>query len=399
MKSQIVYADNSATTQIDPIVFKEMEPYFNTHFGNPSSAHSMGSFTKNAIESAREKIAASLKCSAKEIFFTAGGTEADNWALKGIVNSHTPNKNLHLVTTTIEHHAVLKTAQYLESKNVETTYLPVNRDGLIDLDTLKSCIKENTILVSIMFANNETGAVQPIKEIGKILDEINISRKAKNLGKIYFHSDAVQAFGKIDIDLSKLNIDLLAISSHKIHGPKGIGALYIKNGTIIEPLFHGGKHEFAKRAGTENVPGIIGFAKACELAAKNLQKEAKRLENIKLKLHKGIMKNIKASFLNGSLENSLPNVLNIAFNYIEGESIIMMLDAKGIFVSSGSACTSDTLGPSHVLNAMKIDVILAQGSIRFSFGRFNTEEDVDYILEVLPPIIERLRKMSPLYKQ
>ncbi|MFH1715148.1 MAG: cysteine desulfurase NifS [Elusimicrobiota bacterium] len=394
-----VYVDNNATTPVDSEVLSAMEPYYKEIFGNPSSIHAWGREAKKAIEDARCYIASVIGALPEEIYFTGSGTEADNWAVKGIVNAQTGDVKPHIITSKIEHHAVLSVVNYLERKGFEAGYISVDNKGVVDLGELKNSIRQNTVLVSVMYANNEVGTIEPVEKIGALIKEVNELRKSGGQKKIYFHTDAVQVLGKIPIDVNLLNVDLLSMSAHKIYGPKGIGALYIRKGTKIEPMFHGGHHERAKRAGTENVAGIAGFAAALKLCIDNISEEEQKLRKLKKKLFEGLQKNIDEVYLNGDLNNSLPGALSVSFNYVEGESIIMMLDMKGVAVSSGSACTSGSLESSHVLKAMHVDVVLAQGSIRFSFGRFNTEEDVDYILEVLPPIIERLRNMSPLYKK
>ncbi len=390
-----IYLDHNATTPLDSAVLEKMMPYLTTKFGNASSLHYFGQEARTAVEEARQKIATSINANFNEIFFTSGGTESDNWVIKGIAYA---NKNLgnHIITSSLEHHAVLDTCKFLEKQGFEITYLPVDAKGLIDINALKNSIKNTTILISIMFANNEVGTIEPIAEIGKFLASENEARKTKNLPKIYFHSDAVQALGKTKLDAAELNIDAMAFSGHKIYGPKGIGAAYIKKGTKLTQFMHGGYQENYKRAGTENVAGIVGFGEAAEIITKNMEKYNEHLKKLKLRLYKGITSTIEDVVLNGDLGNSLINTLNLSFKFIEGEGIILLLNSKGVAVSSGSACTSGSLDPSHVLKAMNVDIVCAQGSIRFSLGKENTEEEINYAIEVLPPIISRLRKMSPL---
>ncbi len=396
MESRKVYVDNNATTCVHPEVLSAMLPYYKDNYGNASSIHAWGREARDAVNRARIAVAGVINVLPEEVYFTSCGTESDNWAIKGIINA-SKDSNLHIITTQIEHHAVLNVVKYYEKQGLEVTYLPVDKNGFVDTNELKNSIKKNTALVSVMFANNEMGTIQPIKTIGNFLKKINVERRENQEQRIYFHTDAVQAFGKVPLDVNELNVDLMSISAHKIYGPKGIGALYVRKGVKIEPMFHGGHHEMAKRAGTENVAGIIGFGMASAIAAADIEEQSKRLKKLKEKLFNGIKERIDEVYQNGHMEKSLPGTLNISFNYIEGESIIIMLDLKGIAVSSGSACTSGSLKSSHVLKAMDVSAVLAQGSIRFSLGLFNNDDDVDYILEVLPPIIERLRKMSPLY--
>jgi cysteine desulfurase len=377
---RFIYFDNNATTALDKDVLSEMMPYFTDKFGNASSLHFFGQETRTAVETARSKVASVIGVLEREVFFTSGGTESDNWLIKGLAFANA-SKGKHIITTAVEHHAVLDTCKYLSKHGFEITYLPVDKNGFVIFDELKKAIRKDTILVSIMAANNEVGSIQPLKKIGEFL---------KNQpNKIFFHSDAVQALGKISFNMGDLGLDAASFSAHKIYGPKGVGAAYIKLGTKIDAFMHGGYQERNRRAGTENVAAIVGFGKACE----NLKIPDNKL---KLRLYEGLLKNIPDVYLNGSLENSLPNTLNLSFKYIEGEGIILLLNCKGIAVSSGSACTSGSLETSHVLKAMGTDVICAQGSIRFSLGKNNTEEEVDYVIEMLPPIIKRLREMSPL---
>lgn len=386
--SKYIYMDNSATTPVKKEVLDEMIPFFTEKYGNPSSIYSLGSASKVAIEKAREQVAKVLGADKKEIFFTAGGSEADNWALKGIALKN-KDKGNHIITTKIEHHAILHTCKYLEKQGFDITYLDVDEDGLIDLEDLKSSISDKTILISIMFANNEIGTIQPIKEIGQIAKKRNV----------YFHTDAVQAIGNIHIDVNELNIDLLSLSAHKFYGPKGVGALYIRKGVKIDPLMTGGGQERNKRAGTENVPGIVGLGKAIELAYENFDENNKKLIYLRDRLINKIEENIKYVRLNGHREKRLPGNVNFCFKYIEGESLLLSLDMEGIAASSGSACTSGTLDPSHVLLAIGLPHEIAHGSLRLTLGNYNTEEEVDYVVEKLIEIVDRLRKMSPLYEK
>lgn len=384
-----VYLDHNATTPTHPEVVKAMIPYYEGIFGNPSSIHQFGRESRKAVEESRAKIASLLGVEhLDEIVFTSCGTESDNFAIKGVAHA-LKQKGDHIITSSIEHHAVENTCKFLEKNGYRVTYLPVDKYGIIDLNTLKKSITDKTILITIMYANNEVGTIEPVKEV------VNI---AKEKG-VYVHTDAVQAVGKLKIDVKDSGADLLSLSGHKFYGPKGVGALYIKKGTKITPMQLGGHHEKNRRAGTENVPGIVGIGKAAEIAIKEMANEAKKLTSLRDRLQEGIEKNIKEVKLNGHPTERLPNTCNISFEYLEGESIILNLDMEGVAVSTGSACTSGSLEPSHVLIAMGVSPQTAQGSIRFSLGRINTKEDIDYVLEKLPPIIERLRKMSPLYKE
>ncbi|WP_129597669.1 cysteine desulfurase NifS [Anaerophilus nitritogenes] len=382
-----VYLDYSATTPVKKEVLDAMYPYFDEKFGNASSIYSYGREAKQAIDLGRQNVARLIGAQADEIYFTAGGSEADNWAIKGIAYANKEKGN-HIITTKIEHHAVLHVCEYLEKNGFEVTYLDVDEDGLIDLEDLKKAITDQTILISIMFANNEIGTIQPIEEIGKIAKE----------NKIYFHTDAVQALGNVEIDVKKLNIDLMSVSAHKIYGPKGIGALYIKKGVKIHSFIHGGAQEKRRRAGTENTSGIIGFGKACELALENMDNHIEKLIKLREKLINGIIEKIDYVRINGHREKRLPGNANIVFEFIEGESLLLSLDLVGIAGSSGSACTSGSLDPSHVLMAIGLPHEIAHGSLRLTIGDFTTEEDIDYVLEQLPKIVERLRQMSPLYE-
>ncbi|MBN1051521.1 cysteine desulfurase NifS [Clostridium botulinum] len=382
-----VYMDYAATTYVKPEVLEEMLPYFTKNFGNPSSFYEISRITKMAIDEARAKVAKALNCETSEVYFTGGGSEADNWAIKGIASAH-KNKGNHIITTKVEHHAVLHTCQYLEKLGFEVTYLDVDEEGFINIEDLKNAITDKTILVSIMFANNEIGTIQPIKEIGEICKERNV----------YFHTDAVQAIGNAPIDVKEMNIDMLSLAGHKIYGPKGIGVLYIKKGIRIENLIHGGGQERTRRAGTENIASIVGLGKAVELATANLEEHIKTMSELRDKLIDGLLE-IPYSHLNGPRgDKRLPGNVNVRFRFIEGESILLSLDFEGICASSGSACTSGSLDPSHVLLAIGLPHEEAHGSLRLTLGDGSNIEDVDYVIETLPPIIQRLRNMSPLWE-
>jgi cysteine desulfurase NifS len=381
-----VYLDNNATTRMREEVLEAMLPFFRDIYGNASSIHQFGRPARKAIDEARIRVAEFLgAASPEEVIFTSGGTESDNFAIRGVAHA-LKSKGNHIITTAIEHHAVLNTCKALEKDGCKVTYLGVDKYGSIDPEELKKAITDKTILISIMYANNEVGTIEPVEEIGKI---------AKEKG-VYFHTDAVQAVGKLDFKVKETNIDLLSMSGHKIYGPKGVGAIYIKKGTKITPQLLGGHHEMGKRAGTENVAGIVGLGEAARLAKRDIQDEA-RIKELRDYLYKGITSTIDDIHLNGHPEKRLPNTLNISFTYLEGESIILNLDMEGVAASTGSACTSGTLEPSHVLTAMGLDAVNTQGSVRFSLGRDNTKEDMDHVIGVLPPIIKRLRAMSPLY--
>ena len=381
-----VYMDYAATTYVKPEVLEEMLPYFTEKFGNPSSFYGISRETKMAIDKARGQVANAINCDMNEVYFTGGGSESDNWAIKGIASAHRKKGN-HIITTKIEHHAVLHTCEYLEKNGFEVTYLDVNEEGFVDLEELKNAITDKTILVSIMFANNEIGTIQPVKEIGAICRE----------RKVLFHTDAVQAVGNVPIDVKEMNIDLLSLAGHKIYGPKGIGSLYIKKGVRIHNLIHGGAQERRKRAGTENIPAIVGYGKAAEMAKENMEHHISELTRLREKLIAGVMERIPYTRLNGHRTDRLPGNTNFSFEFIEGEGILLLLDQVGIAGSSGSACTSGSLDPSHVLMAIGLTHEWAHGSLRLTVGDFTTDEDIDYILEKLPPIIERLRMLSPLY--
>lgn len=382
-----IYLDHSATTPVDPEVAQLIMKYYLEYYGNPSSVHFFGRQVKKALEEAREQVAALIGAKAAEITFTSGGTEADNLAIQGAARSRA-KKGKHLITSAIEHHAVLDTFKYLAKNGYELTILPVDEEGLVSVDDVTKAIRPDTILISIMHANNEVGSIQPIAEIGALTREKGI----------LFHVDAVQSLGKIPINVQDLNVDLLTISSHKIYGPKGVGALYVRKGVRISPLVFGGSQERKMRSGTENAPGIIGFGKACELAGERMAEETTRLTRLRDKLTEGILTRIDNVKLNGPRgAKRLPNNVNVSINYVEGESLLLSLDMLGIAASSGSACTSGSLDPSHVLLAMGLSHEVAHGSLRFSLGRQNTEEDIDFVLQELPKIVDRLRAMSPLY--
>lgn len=383
--SKNIYLDNAATTPLHPKVLEEMIPYLKENYGNASSIYSLGRASKKAVDTARDSVAKALGSKSSEIYFTSGGTESDNWAIKGVALAN-QNKGKHIITTSIEHHAVLHTCQYLEKQGFEVTYLPVKENGIVNINDLRKALREDTILVSVMFANNEIGTVQPIKEIGEITKEKGI----------YFHTDAVQAIGSIPIDVKELNIDLLSLSAHKFNGPKGVGVLYIRGGVNIQTFQHGGAQERNRRAGTENVPGIVGLGKAIEIATKNIKKKNKKLEELRDMTIKGLLERIPDTRVNGDLKKRLPGNVHVCFKYIEGESILLMLDMKGVCASSGSACTSGSLDPSHVLLAIGLPHEIAHGSLRLTFSELNSKKDVEYLLEILPPIVERLREMSPL---
>lgn len=383
-----IYLDHAATTGIDKQVLDIMYPYFSEKYGNPNSLHSFGRDTAKAVLNARDNIALLLNCKPSEIYFTSGGTEADNWAIKGIYNANKQKGN-HIITSKIEHKAILKSCEMLEKQGANITYIDVNKYGEIDLEQLEKSITNKTILVSIMTANNEVGTIQPIKEIGEICKKYNV----------FFHTDAVQAIGSVDIDVKRDNIDLLSLSAHKFYGPKGIGVLYIKNGVKNDRFISGGAQERGMRGGTTNVPLIIGMAAAMEKAIKNMEENNKKLIALRDKLIYRIEKEIPNSYLNGHKTNRLPNNVNFSFEFIEGEGLLLMLDMQGIAVSSGSACTSGSLEPSHVLSAMKVPVELAQSATRFTFGKINKDEDIDFVMENLKKDIANLRAMSPLFKQ
>jgi cysteine desulfurase len=383
-----VYMDHNATTPIHPEVLEAMMPFFRDQFGNASSIHWAGREVKKYLDEAREKVAAVMNADPEEIVFTGCGTESDNMAIKGVASTH-QDQGRHIITSKVEHHAVLHTCQFMENLGYEITYLSVDRDGLIDLEELRRSIRPDTILVSIMFANNETGTIMPVQEIGSICREKGV----------LFHTDAVQAVGKVPIDLKKLPVDILSLSGHKLNTPKGIGGQFIRQGAKLSPLIHGGAQERNRRAGTENIPYIVGLGKACEIARRDFARRHEYLQGLRDRLQEGIFRKIPHVELNGHLTLRLPNTLNVSFLYVEGESLLLNMDLEGIAVSSGSACTSGSSEASHVILAMGKSPLVAQSAIRFSLGWTNTGEDVDYVLEVVPPILERLRAISPLYQK
>ena len=383
-----MYLDNSATTQVSEEVFEEMKPYFTEEFGNPSTLYKLGRESKNALNQARQRVADAINAKPEEIIFTSGGSESDNLAIKGIAFKYL-NQGKHIITTEIEHPAIKDTLKFLESLDFEVTYLPVYENGIIKVDDLKQAIRDETILITVMHGNNEIGTIQPIEEIGKIAREKGI----------IFHTDAVQTFGKIEVDVEKLNVDLLSLSSHKINGPKGVGAIYIKKGIRLVPLIHGGGQERGIRSGTENVPGIVGFGKACELAASQLEEHHKKLASIRDELIEKVLTTIPESHLNGDEENRLPNVVNFRFKAIEGESLILLLDAKGYQASTGSACSSNKLEASPVLTALGLDPVDVHGSLRVSLAPESDEFDVDEFVNIVDESVSRLREMSPLWNQ
>ncbi|MDK9712060.1 cysteine desulfurase NifS [Acidaminobacter sp.] len=383
-----VYMDHSATTPVKPEVVQAMLPYFTEIYGNASSVHAFGREARKGVMSARQTIADSIGAHADELYFTAGGTESDNWAIRGVAYANKAKGN-HIITTTIEHHAVLHVCEMLEKEGFEVTYLKTDADGLISLKDLEAAIRPSTTLISIMAVNNEIGTIQPIEEIGHI---------AKKHG-VLFHTDAVQALGKIELDVNKQNIDLMSFSAHKLYGPKGIGALYVRKSVRIKNLMDGGAQEKKRRPGTENVPGIIGFAKAVEMAAEGFEENNARLIRLRDKMIAGIEATIPYIRLNGHRTQRHPGNVNFCFEFIEGESLLLSLDLVGVAASSGSACTSGSLDPSHVLMAIGLTHEIAHGSLRLSLGEFTTDEDVDYVIEQLKPIVERLRSYSPLYEK
>lgn len=379
-----VYMDYAATTFVKPEVLSEMLPYFGSIYGNAHSIHSFGREAAKGLELARSRVAKAIGAQDREIFFTSGGTESDNWALRGVVSASKRGK--HIITSQIEHHAILHTCKQLEKEGCEVTYLPVDKYGTVSLDALRQAIRPDTALISIMFANNEIGTVQPIAQIGKIAHE----------NGIVFHTDAVQAVGHEPIDVNAMNIDLLSISAHKLHGPKGIGALYIRKGVRVNNLLYGGAQERGRRPGTDDTPLAAGFGKAIELACENLEEKSMALAAKRDRILNGVMNSISNVRLNGHPVNRLPGNLNFSFDYIEGEALLLSLDLKGIAASSGSACTSGSLDPSHVLLAIGLPHETAHGSLRITIGDETTDEEIDYFLAELPPIIKRLRDMSPL---
>ncbi len=384
---QLIYLDNAATTPAKPEVVEAMLPYFTEKFGNPSSVYDFASKNKAVVTQVRETIAKSLNTNTVDIYFTAGGSESDNWAIKATAEAY-KDKGNHIITSKIEHHAVLHTCQYLEEQGYEVTYLDVDENGVIKLDELKKAIRPTTILITIMFANNEIGTIQPVKEIGEI---------AKEHG-ILFHTDAVQAYGQLKIDVDEWNIDMLSASGHKLNGPKGIGFLYIRKGLKLRSFVHGGGQERHRRAGTENVPGIVGLGKAVELAMKTLEERQKKEIKLRDKLINRVLAEIPYVRLNGHRTSRLPNNVNFSFQFVEGESLLIMLDMKKICASSGSACTSGSLDPSHVLLAIGLPHEIAHGSLRLTLSDETTEEQIDYVVDCIKEIVEKLRAMSPLYE-
>lgn len=383
----VIYVDNNATTQVAPEVMEEILPYFNEFYGNPSSMHSFGGQVGRKLIEARADVAALIGAAPEEIIFNGCGTESDSTAIWAAIRSY-PDKK-HILTSRVEHPAVKNLFEYLSKNGYRVTFVPVDRQGYLDLDYLYQNLSDDTAIVSIMWANNESGVIFPLEEI---------SRAVKEHG-VVFHTDAVQAVGKIPIDLKNIDVDMLSLSGHKFHGPKGIGALYVRKGTKFFPFLIGGHQESGRRGGTENVASIIGLGKACQLAAVHLKKDITRVKELRDKLENELLKRVPNAFINGDHKNRLPNTTSIAFEYVEGESILLMMDEFGICASSGSACTSGSLEPSHVLRAMGVPFTAAHGSIRFSLSVYNTEEEIDFIIEKLPPIIERLREMSPFWKE
>ena len=382
-----IYLDHAATTPTHPDVVKAMLPFFTDAFGNPSSVYSYGQEAKGAVEEARSKTAELIGARREEIIFTSGGTEADNFALKGIAYAN-EHKGNHIITTSVEHHAVMEVCKFLERRGFTITYLPVDKYGLVDPDDVRKAITDKTILISIIHANNEVGTVEPVSEIGEIVKE----------AEVYFHTDAVQTIGHIPVNVDKLNVDLLSMSAHKLYGPKGAGGLYVRKGTKLVSLMQGGEQEKMRRAGTENVPAIVGLGKAVELARQEMDKEAERLAGLRDKLTEGLMDKIDHIHLNGHPTRRLPNNVNVSVDFVEGESMLLNLDLEGICASTGSACSSASLEPSHVLLALGLSPEQAHGSLRFTLGRENSEEDMERVLEVLPAIVTKLRAMSPLLK-
>lgn len=388
MEKRFIYADNAATTAVSEKVLNAMLPHFTKAYGNASSIYKLGRDAQRDIEEAREKVAKALGADPKEIFFTSCGSESDNWAIKGVAENMAKRGKKHIITSVFEHHAVLHTCEYLEKHGFEVTYVPVSSDGFVNPEDIKNAIRPDTALVTIMYANNEIGTIQPIEEIAKICKE----------KKVIFHTDAVQAVGHIDIDVKKQGIDMLSLSGHKIHAQKGIGVLYVRKGIVLPNLIHGGGQERGKRAGTENVPAIVGLGVAIEEATKNISEKNSKILPRRNKLIDGILK-LPYTRLNGDREKRLPGNLNISIEGIEGESLLLMLDMNGICASSGSACTSGSLDPSHVLLAIGLKHEVAHGSLRLSIEDDVTDEDVDYILEVIPKVVERLRSMSPVWEK
>ena len=384
----IIYMDHSSTTPTDQRVIEAMVPYFNKYYGNPSSLYALAQESAKAREAAREKVAKLLNAKVGEIIFTSGGTEANNFAIKGVAFAN-ENKGNHIITSKIEHHSVLNTCKWLEKRGFNVSYIGVDKYGIVDLDELENSITDKTILITIMHANNEVGTIEPLSEIARVAKDNNI----------YLHTDAVQTVGKVKVEVNELGVALLTLSGHKFYGPKGVGALFIKKGTKIDPLLHGGYHEQNKRAGTENVPGIVGLGVTCEIAMEEMERENKRLRDLRDSLEEGLTERIEDIIVNGHPEKRLSGVLNICIKHIEGESMLLHLDNNSIAASSGSACTSGSLEPSHVLTSMGIPPEVAHGSLRFSLGHSNTIHDINKVIEVLPQIVKKLREMSPLTKE
>ena len=385
MNMQRVYLDNNATSPLLPEVLEAMRPYYAERFGNASSIHQQGQHARAAVESARESVAALLNCRPAEIVFTSGGTEADNLAIFGIAAAGD-----HVITSTIEHHAVLNACHQLERTGVEVTFVPVDGLGRVDPADVKRALRANTKLISIMMANNETGVAQPVAEIGRIAAEADV----------YFHTDAVQAAGKLPVDVAEIGCDLLSISGHKMHAPQGIGALYVRKGTLIKPMLFGGSHERQRRAGTENVPAIVGFGKAAEIAVAAFENgEVARLEKLRNRLQQAVLSEVDECEINGGDAPRVPTTTNIRFGHIEGEALVIALDLKGLSVSTGAACSSGTIEPSHVLTAMGLSPAQARGSLRFSLGKQNTQQDIEFAISMVPETVARLRELSPLYKK
>ncbi len=382
-----IYLDYAATTPVHPEVFQAMKPYFQEIFGNPSSIHAMGQEAKRAVEGSRNILADFIGARPEEVVFTSGGTESDNYAIKGVAYAN-ENRGNHIITSAIEHHAVLETCHFLEARGFKVTYLPVDKFGMVDPEAVKKAITPATILVSIMHASNEVGTIQPIAEIGKITREAGV----------YLHTDAVQTLGHLPVNIHEMNVDLLSLSGHKLYGPKGVGAIFIKKGTRIVSFMHGGGQEDGRRGSTHNVPGIIGLGKAVEIARKEMQEEELRLIRYREKLIKGLIQKIEFTHLNGHPKHRLPNNINVSIEFVEGEATLASLDFEGIYASTGSACSSESLEPSHVLTAMQIPAEKARCSLRFSLGKWTDEADIDRLLQVLPGIIIKLRAVSPLYR-
>jgi cysteine desulfurase len=380
-----VYLDNNATTPVLPEILDAMRPYFIEHFGNASSIHHHGQETRAAVERARESVAQLVGCRASEIVFTSGGTEGDNLAISGLAR---PGD--HIITSTIEHHAVLNTCKHLESAGVEVTYIPVDARGVVDPNDVGEALRRNTRLITLMMANNETGVIQPVEEIGKIAAEADV----------YFHTDAVQAAGKVPLDVNRIACDLLSLSGHKMHAPQGVGALYVRKGTLLQAMFHGGRHERSRRAGTENVPGIVALGKAAELAKQGFENgEVERIAALRAQIEKTVLDQVETIGVNGEGAPRVPNTTNIHFDHIEGEALVIALDLKGLAVSTGAACSSGALEPSHVLIAMGLGPDQARASLRFSLGKQNTNEDVGFALGLIPSTVARLRELSPVYQK